>query len=186
MLKKLSMFTLNILRRKCIRVNQPPRKEQPMSPLSSEVEDLLFELRVSPAVFGLAVLIKACEHKHIHSAARYLDEPDSLDYYAVAGMRYLPMTYRAILNPIATDLRCSPEQLAAAVLCWFMQQRQYLGGFDVWIADALKLTNSEYLVNEFWCQKCRGIFPAASRKQKFCSNACEHPPVEPVLDTQGF
>lgn len=156
------------------------------SHMTEEVEDLLFELKVSPAVFGLAVLIKAAEHSLFHAAARYLDEPDSLDYYAIAGMRYLAPQHRAVLNPIATDLRCTPEQLAAACLTWFVQQRQFLGGFDVWIRDALKLTNSEYLINEFRCQQCRGIFPAASRKQKYCSTACEHPPEEPVLDTFGF
>jgi hypothetical protein len=166
----------------------PNRKESRLmsSHLTEEVEDLLFELKVSPAVFSLAVLIMACEHKHIHEAARYLDEPDSLDYYGTAGLRYLPMTYRAILNPVATDLRCSPEQLAAPVLSWFVQQRQYLGGFDVWIQDALKLTGDKYLVNEVRCQGCRKIVPAASRKQRYCSTTCEYPPAEPVLSTHGF
>src|SRR5262249_926219 len=150
-----------------------------------EVEDLLFELKVSPAVFGLAVLLKTCEHKLLHSAARYLDEPDSPEFYAVAGLRYLPMEHRSILLPIAVDLRCSPEQLAAAVLSWFVQQRQYLGGFDTWLQDALKLTGDTYLVNEFRCQQCRGIFPASSRKQRECSS-CANRKEPAVLDTRGF
>lgn len=159
-----------------------------MSQLNNEIEDLLFELRVSPAVLTLAVLLKACEHRLFHEAGRFLDLPESLslDYYATAGLRYLPAEHRAILYPVAQDLRATPEQVASGILAWFLSQRIYLAGMDVWIDDALRLTGDERRVWEFRCQHCRKIVPQTKRTQKFCSNACQNPPPEPVLDTFGF
>lgn len=159
-----------------------------MSQLSEELENLLFELKVSPPVLTLAVLLKGCEHRLLHEAGRFLGLPEtsSLDFYAVAGLRYLPPQHRSILEPVAQDLRATPEQLTSALLAWFIEQRIFLAGMDVWITDALKFTNDEFRVWGFRCQRCRKVVPQTKRTQRYCSATCENPPPEPVLDTFGF
>ncbi len=155
--------------------------------LKEELELWLFESRASPCVGSLAVLLKACEHRELHSAARYLDERERLDYYSQCGLKYLPPEHVGILRPVAQDLRTTPERLAEAVLVSFVAQRGFLVGMDTWIADAMRISNTrEFLKPEIRCQQCRNLVPQTSFKQRYCSNACENPPAEPVIDTHGF